>query len=56
MLRIIRDCWERGVYFHDYGGGPLHHGYSVQHSAEDIDLVLGVLEEVLEALKDELRR
>jgi glutamate-1-semialdehyde 2,1-aminomutase len=49
MLNIIRTCWERGVYFHDYGGGPLHHGYSVQHTSEDIDQVLSVLGEVLPA-------
>jgi glutamate-1-semialdehyde aminotransferase len=46
-LSIIRGCWERGVYFHDYGGGPLHHGYSVQHTETDIDRVLNVMEEVL---------
>jgi len=47
MLAIIKGCWERGVYFHDYGGGPLHHGYSIQHTEEDIDTVLSVLEDVL---------
>ncbi|MFC1509151.1 aspartate aminotransferase family protein [Candidatus Omnitrophota bacterium] len=47
MLNIIRACWERGVYFHDYGGGPLHHGFSIQHTEEDIDRVLSVLGEVL---------
>jgi glutamate-1-semialdehyde 2,1-aminomutase len=56
MLRIYRGCWERGVYFHDYGGGPLHHGYSVQHTREQIDAVLSVLEDVLSGLRDELRR
>jgi len=47
LLGIIRGCWERGVYFHDYGGGPLHHGYSIQHTTADIDRVLNVLDEVL---------
>jgi len=47
MLAIIRACWERGVYFHDYGGIPVHHGYSVQHTKEDIDEVLNVLGDVL---------
>ena len=54
MLKLIHGCWERGVYFHDYGGGPIHHGYSIQHSLEDLDIVLNVLEEVLEQLKPKL--
>lgn len=47
FLKILRDCIDRGVYFHDYGGGPCHHGYSIQHTSEDIDFVLNVFEEVL---------
>ena len=47
MLKIIKACCERGVYFHDYGGGPLHHGFSIQHTEEDIDTVLSVLGDVL---------
>ncbi len=47
MLKIIRGCWERGVWMHDYGGGPLHHGYSIQHTTDDIDTVLNVLDDVL---------
>ncbi len=43
-----------GVYYHDYGGGPFHHGYSVQHSTDDSDCVLGVLGEVLHRHKDKL--
>ncbi len=54
FLKILRACWERGVYFHDYGGGPLHHGYSIQHSAEDISQVLDVLEAVLVEFREEL--
>jgi glutamate-1-semialdehyde aminotransferase len=55
MLKIIKACYDRGVYFHDYGGGPAHHGYSIQHTPEDIGRVLDVLDEVLGRLKDELR-
>lgn len=51
MFQLIRGCWERGVYFHDYGGGPVHHGYSLQHTRDDIDTVLNVLEEVLTQLQ-----
>jgi glutamate-1-semialdehyde 2,1-aminomutase len=47
FLKILRECFERGVYFHDYGGGPSHHGYSVQHTSDDIELVLNILEEAL---------
>jgi glutamate-1-semialdehyde 2,1-aminomutase len=55
LLKIFKACWQRGVYFHDYGGGPAHHGYSVTHNEQDIDKVLNVLEEVLKELKDELQ-
>lgn len=51
MLALIRACWERGVYFHDYGGTPVHHGYSIVHTPEDIDTVLNVLEDVLKDIR-----
>jgi len=54
FLKVLKACWDKGVYFHDYGGGPFHHGYSVQHSSDDIARVLEVLEEVLEVYADEL--
>jgi len=52
MLKFVKSCWDRGVYFHDYGGSCVHHGYSVQHTIEDIDKVLNVLEDVLPDFKD----
>ncbi len=55
MLKIIKGCYDRGVYFHDYGGGPAHHGYSVQHTLADIHRVLEVLEAVLKKLRRQLR-
>ena len=55
FLRIVKDCWERGVYFHDYGGGPCHHGYSIQHTEADIDEVLNVMEDVFKVYREELR-
>ncbi|MHC4629172.1 MAG: aminotransferase class III-fold pyridoxal phosphate-dependent enzyme, partial [Planctomycetota bacterium] len=55
FLKILRRCWDKGVYFHDYGGGPLHHGYSIQHTPHDIDRVLEVLEGVLVRFRDQLR-
>lgn len=56
MLKVFRDCRARGILFHDYGGGPLHHGYSLQHTADDIDTVLNVLDDVLTANKEALGR
>ncbi len=56
MLELLRGCYERGVYFHDYGGGPAHHGYSVQHTLQEIGEVLSVLEDVLPPLKEKLCR
>lgn len=46
-LKIIKRCCDNGVYFHDYSGSPVHHGYSIQHMKEDIDEVLNVFEDAL---------
>jgi glutamate-1-semialdehyde 2,1-aminomutase len=54
MLKFIKGCYDRGVYFHDYGGSPAHHGYSVQHTLADINRVLEVMDEVLGKLKKPL--
>ncbi len=51
MFELIRECFTRGIYFHDYGGAPVHHGYSIQHTKEDIERVLMVMEEVLTQMK-----
>ena len=53
MLQLVKGCFDKGVYFHDYGGAPAHHGYSIQHTLDDIDTVLQILEEVLVKLKKE---
>ena len=52
LLSIFKYCFEKGVFFHDYGGGPAHHGYSIQHTSEDIDYVVQVLEDALVKHKD----
>ena len=49
-LAFIRHAFERGVYFHDYGGGPCHHGFSVAHSRDDVDRVLQVMDESFGAI------
>ena len=54
FLQILKACWDKGVYFHDYGGSPAHHGYSIQHTKEDLGRVLDVLESVLKEFKGRL--
>lgn len=53
FLKILYDCYKNGVYFHDYGGGPAHHGFSIQHTSEDIAYVLEVMEKALFNHKNE---
>jgi glutamate-1-semialdehyde 2,1-aminomutase len=50
MLAFCRETAKRGVYFHDYGGGPCHHGFSSAHTNQDIDIVLNVVEDALKAM------
>ncbi len=54
MLEIVKGCYDRGVYFHDYGGAAAHHGYSIQHTLENVREVLSVLQDVLGKLKGKL--
>ena len=51
MFEFVRETYSRGVYFQDYGGGPSHHGYSVQHTEADLAKVLNVMEDVLKGMK-----
>ena len=49
--KFLRGCLERGVYLHDYGHRtPMHHGFSSQHTLEDIALTLGIIEDVFEGI------
>jgi len=50
MREFCRQATNRGVYFHDYGGGACHHGYSQAHRPEDIAEVLSVIEDSLAAM------
>lgn len=50
MLEFCRQTTERGVYFHDYGGGACHHGFSSVHTPADIDRVLQVMDDSLQAM------
>ena len=47
MLEFCRQTTARGVYFHDYGGGACHHGYSLAHEPADIATVLNAADHVL---------
>ena len=48
---FIRACFERGVYFHNYGKMALgHHGFSAAHTAADIAESLGRVEEAVKAM------
>jgi glutamate-1-semialdehyde 2,1-aminomutase len=46
MLDFVREAHAAGVYFHDYGGAPCHHGFSIAHTREDIEEVLNRLDGV----------
>lgn len=50
MLEFCRQTTQRGVYFHDYGGGACHHGFSLAHDSVEIDAVLNAVDDALQAL------
>ena len=49
-LRFFRGMVERGVYFCDAGGKPMHHGFSAAHTLADVDRVLQATEDTVTAL------
>jgi glutamate-1-semialdehyde 2,1-aminomutase len=50
-IRFILGCVQRGLYLHDYAHQtPMHHGFSSQHTVEDIDEALNIIEDVLRAV------
>lgn len=48
-IRFLTGCLSRGLYLHDYGH-TMHHGFSAQHSAADIDEALNIIEDTLREL------
>ena len=50
MIEFCRQTTGRGVYFHDYGGGSCHHGFSLAHTAEDIYTILSAVDDSLQAM------
>ena len=50
MLKFIASAIDHGVYFHDYGGSACHHGFCAAMTADDVDAVLGRLDEAVGAM------
>ncbi len=50
MLRFIAAAIENGVYFHDYGGGAVHHGICAAMRQSDVDDALSRLELAISSL------
>ena len=50
MLEFVGECIRRGLYFHDYGGIPAHHGFSTSHSMKDLNRALNIIEDVFRVL------
>jgi glutamate-1-semialdehyde 2,1-aminomutase len=49
-LKFLKAAVDNGVYFHDYGGKPAHHGFSAAHTTEDIDRALDGIEMAFKSL------
>ena len=50
-VRFFAGMIERGVYFCDAGGKPMHHGFSAAHSLADMDQVLQAAEDTVKAIQ-----
>ena len=50
-LKFYELMLKRNVYYHDYGGRPCHHGFSIQHTLEDIDEVLNRTEDAVKEME-----
>ncbi len=50
-MQFFAGMIERGVYFCDAGGKPMHHGFSAAHTSGDIDRVLQATEDTVQAMK-----
>ena len=47
-IRFLLGCVKRGLYLHDYAHKtPMHHGFSSQHTIQDIDEALNIMEDAL---------
>jgi glutamate-1-semialdehyde 2,1-aminomutase len=50
MLRFIAAAIRQGVYFHDYGGAPCHHGFCAAMSLADVEEALARLDRAVREL------
>jgi glutamate-1-semialdehyde 2,1-aminomutase len=44
LMRFYAAAIKHGVYFHDYGGAPCHHGFCAAMTAADVDDVFARLD------------
>jgi glutamate-1-semialdehyde 2,1-aminomutase len=51
MLRFVKSAIEHGVYFHDYGGAPCHHGFCAAMTSADVDEALQRLDGAVAELR-----
>jgi glutamate-1-semialdehyde 2,1-aminomutase len=47
MLRFVAAAIRNGVYFHDYGGGPCHHGFCAAMTSADVSEALKRIEQAV---------
>ncbi|HSB69168.1 MAG TPA: aspartate aminotransferase family protein [Candidatus Methylomirabilis sp.] len=51
-VKFLLGCLKRGLYLHDYAHPtPMHHGFSSQHTIQDIDQALNIMEDSLKDLR-----
>ena len=48
LMHFSAAAIQHGVYFHDYGGAPCHHGFCAAMTADDVDDALARLDRALE--------
>ncbi len=48
MLRFVAAAINRGVYFHDYGGAPCHHGFCAAMTLADVEETLQRLDQAVQ--------
>jgi glutamate-1-semialdehyde 2,1-aminomutase len=51
MLRFVAAAIQHGVYLHDYGGAPCHHGFCAAMTMADVDEALGRLDKAIGQLR-----
>lgn len=50
MLKFVAAAIRHGVYFHDYGGGPCHHGFCQAMTLADADETLKRLDDAVKSM------